>query len=367
MLHGSKQRHQRQTKRQQRTLPLIFLMISTISWNIRGMKAQKVSKRLKTLKLQHNLTFVALQEPMTKATKIRRFQNQLGIQNSYFNCNNKIWFLWTNDHVVNILEDTEQHVTISISHHMGSTKLHLTVVYAKCKAYLRQQLWIELRAIADRIQGSWGVVGDFNVITDSIEKKGGRPYRVEKSIDFLACIDNCGLQDTGYYGAIYTRSDNRGAPNTIWKRLDRLLINMEWSDEFSETTAEHLSRVCSDHAPLLINLKKSLIPRPKYFKFLDFWTKHDEFLTVVQEEWLEPIQGNALWILHQKLKKITKWLSAWSRQAFGDICEEPKRLEKQMNELEAMHVADATPSHIVELNEAKAKYIQYLKIQEEVL
>lgn len=87
-----------------------------------------------------------------------------------------------------------------------------------------------MRAVADKIQGSWGVVGDFNVITVSIEKKGGRPYKVEKSIDFLDCIDNCGLQDAGYYGAMYTWSDNRGAPNTIWRRLDKLLINMEWSD-----------------------------------------------------------------------------------------------------------------------------------------
>ncbi|XP_075087994.1 uncharacterized protein LOC107798356 [Nicotiana tabacum] len=175
------------------------------------------------------------------------------------------------DHVVNILEDTEQQVTVSISHHMGSTPFHLTAMYAKCKAYLRQQLWTKFREIADIIQGSWGVVGDFNVITNSIKKKGG------------------------YYGAMYTWSDNRGAPKTIWKRLDRLLINMEWLDEFSKTTVEHLAR------------------------------------------------------------------------AFGDIYEEPKRLEKQINELEAMHVADTTPAHRVELNEAKAKYILYLKIQEEVL
>lgn len=80
--------------------------------------------------------------------------------------------------MVNILEDTEQQVTVSISHHMGSTPFHLTAMYAKCKAYLRQQLWTKFREIADIIQGSWGVVGDFNVITNSIKKKGGRPYIV---------------------------------------------------------------------------------------------------------------------------------------------------------------------------------------------
>ncbi|XP_075091705.1 uncharacterized protein LOC142171892 [Nicotiana tabacum] len=214
------------------------------------------------------------------------------------------------DHVVNIVEDTEQQVTCHISQHMSSTPLYLTVVYAKCKAHLRLQLWEELRGIASRIQGAWGVVGDFNVITDCTEKKGGNPYRLEKSVDFLSYIDNCGLQDAGFYGSMYTWSDNRGPPNTIWKRLDRSMFNTEWSDEFSETSVEHLAR---------------------------------------------------------KLKRVTKRLSSWSREAFGDIYEEPKRLEKKIKDLEELYIADTTSTHRSKLNEAKTKYMQVLKIQDEVL
>ncbi|XP_070045223.1 uncharacterized protein [Nicotiana tomentosiformis] len=331
------------------------------------MRAQKASERLKTLKTQHNLTFIALQEPMTKSSKIERFQFELGVQHSYYNRNNKIWLFWTDDHILNILEDTEQQVTCTISHHMSHAPLLLTVVYAKCKAHQRQKLWTELTTIADRVQGVWGVVGDFNVIIDTMEKEGGRPYRIEKSIDFLSCIDECGLQDTGFCGPRYKWSDNRGAPKTIWKRLDRLLFNIEWSDEFSETSVEHLARVCSDHAPLLINLKKASTMRPKYFKFLDFWTKYEDFLSVVTEEWQKTVQGNTLWTLHQKLKRVSRRLTVWSRQAFGDIYEEPKMLEKQINDLETMHIFDTTPAHRAELNEAKAKYVRFLKIQEEVL
>ncbi|XP_075091897.1 uncharacterized protein LOC142172039 [Nicotiana tabacum] len=193
---------------------------------------------------------------------------------------------------------------------MSSTPLYLTVVYAKCKVHLRLQLWKELRGVASRIQGAWGVVGDFNVITDCTEKKGGTPYRLEKSVDFLSCIDNCGLQGAGFYNFMYTWSDNSGPPNTIWKRLDRLMFNIEWSDEFSETSVEHLAR---------------------------------------------------------KLKRVTKRLSSWSREAFGDIYEEPKRLEKKIKDLEELHIADTTSAHRSELNEAKAKYVQVLKIQDEVL
>ncbi|XP_070049720.1 uncharacterized protein [Nicotiana tomentosiformis] len=161
------------------------------------------------------------------------------------------------DHVVNIVEDTEQ------------------------------QLWEELRGIASRIQGAWGVVGDFNVITGCTEKKDDTHYRLEKSVDFLSCTDNCGLQD-------------------------------------AETSVEHLARVCSDHAPLLLNMRK-------------------------------------------KLKRVNKRLSSWSREAFGNIYEEPKRFEKKIKDLEELHIVDTTSAHRSELNEAKAKYVQVLKIQDEVL
>lgn len=39
---------------------------------------------------------------------------------------------------------------------------------------------------------------------------GGRSFRIEKSLDFLSCISDCGLQDACFFGNIFTWSDNRG-------------------------------------------------------------------------------------------------------------------------------------------------------------
>lgn len=38
-------------------------------------------------------------------------------------------------------------------------------------------------------------------------------------------MEDAGIQDAGDVGNIHTWSNNRGAPNTIWKRLDRMLYN----------------------------------------------------------------------------------------------------------------------------------------------
>lgn len=46
----------------------------------------------------------------------------------------------------------------------------------------------------------WRVKGDFNVITFMGEKIEGIPYRINKSIDFLNMIEDCGMVDLGFYG-----------------------------------------------------------------------------------------------------------------------------------------------------------------------
>lgn len=106
---------------------------------------------------------------------------------------------------------------------------------------------------------------------------------MEESINFQSCIDDCGLTNKGFYGNKFTWSYNRGFPRTIWKRLDRVLINSKWTNISGETMVIHLARVGSYHAPLLININTTDNSGPKYLKFLDFWAEHKDFVPMVQE------------------------------------------------------------------------------------
>lgn len=62
------------------------------------------------------------------------------------------------------------------------------------------------------INEPWGAVGDFNVITDRGEKLGGIPHRLEQSLDFIECLNECGLQDARYTGTVVPWCDNRDPP-----------------------------------------------------------------------------------------------------------------------------------------------------------
>lgn len=63
---------------------------------------------------------------------------------------------------------------------------------------------------------------DTNVISTKEEKIGGRPHRLEESMDFIDCLNDCELQDVGFTGLKVTWGDHRDPLHTIWKRFNML-------------------------------------------------------------------------------------------------------------------------------------------------
>lgn len=79
------------------------------------------------------------------------------------------------------------------------------------------------------------------------------------------------------------------------------------------------------------------------------------------------IHRNPLYILHQELKSTSKALSIWSTHTFGDISEEPKKLEIQMRTLEENFLTVNNVDNRNELYKCRADYTRYLKLQDSIL
>jgi len=81
------------------------------------------------------------------------------------------------------------------------------------------------------------VGGDFNTITNSSERVGGRFPNFHAMEDFNDMILNSNLHDIGFSGNAFTW--NQG---TLWQHLDRILFNNVWINKYQNTHIEHLSR-----------------------------------------------------------------------------------------------------------------------------
>lgn len=82
----------------------------------------------------------------------------------------------------------------------------------------------------------------------------------------------------------------------------------------------HLIRQRSDHALLhmVCNISKDQVVRT--FRFLNFWTKHEDFTEVVENIWnKEAMIGTSITIVHNKVKRLKVELAKWRRRTFSNI------------------------------------------------
>ncbi|KAG5589888.1 hypothetical protein H5410_040402 [Solanum commersonii] len=92
-----------------------------------------------------------------------------------------------------------------------------------------------------------------------------------------------------------------------------------FSELYGHTSLQHLARIGSDHAPLLLTCGGSsrIIIRP--FKFLKFWTEREDFKEVVQQNWVSEDVDDIYIQLKLKQKRTKHALSKWIKEKFGDI------------------------------------------------
>ncbi|KAH0771764.1 hypothetical protein KY290_015745 [Solanum tuberosum] len=233
---------------------------------------------------------IALLEPFQDTRQIQKYKRRLGMQYVNSNSNGQIWLT---------MQDGKQFLT--------------TIVYAKCSAGERLELWDELYSINYNLSMPWLVGGDFNVILSNEEKIGGLPVYPQEVEDFACC-------NTHWNG----RSDEE----CIFKRLDRVLYNQDLNELLGYIELQHLSRTGSDHALLLLSCVgcDQNVSRP--FRFLKFWTERDDFKEVVKEFWGSTLNSDIFIDWKLKMKRTKLAFSKWSKENFGDIFNQVQIREK---------------------------------------
>nr|XP_009624556.1 uncharacterized protein LOC104115591 [Nicotiana tomentosiformis] len=269
-------------------------------------------------------------EPFQKTKHIQRYMRRLGMDNAYSNINGKIWLFL--DRVVEweLLNDTEQHVTIKVYHKDIGKHIIITFIYAKCSSLERLELWDNLYNIANDMELPWVVGGDFNVILSEEEKIGGLPVYPSEYEDFTFCVNSSGLIDLGYEESPFTWWNGRPNAECIFKWLDRILVNLPFQNLFSSIEMEHLIRTGSDHAPLLMICGEN--------------TTHLMF--------------------KQKLRRVKIALSRWSKLTDGDIFKQLAIREDIVKIKEMLFEEEPINNRII-FQKAPTELKRYLTIEEQ--
>ena len=100
--------------------------------------------------------------------------------------------------------------------------------YGESVAQRRMESWNLMRDLHGRFSVPWLCAGDFNDITRTHEKKGGRLRPYSQMKNFRDALDECDLVDLGYTSSKFTWFKNFANGVAVWERLDRALGTTNW-------------------------------------------------------------------------------------------------------------------------------------------
>lgn len=330
-------------------------MIKLAAWNIRGCNALIKREEVRTFIRVHGLSLCCIIESKVQQDNMvdvcgQMFGRWNWVSNAH-DCNQgtRLLCAW-NPSILSlmVLESSNQFLNCELKIVGNSEPMFVTFVYGCNKGVERRALWSGLRKFKVFIHNkAWIVLGDFNSMLFPHDGLGGSSRRNSDMEDFYACLEDVELFDLAYQGCQYTWIQKPSGEGGIMRKLDRILGNSAFIDRFRDTTVFFHPRGVSDHSPGVLSIKAGIRNRSRGFKFDNFLTNHDLFLSRVKEVWDTHRQGSYMkkvLVRLQDLKTVFRKL----RNTYGCL---DKRVLSLKEELDAAQLAcDRDPCN-VELKE----------------
>lgn len=240
-------------------------------WNVQGAASKSFYRTFVSFFRNYNPSMVVILEPRINGLKADHFIKKSGFDRSHrveaIGFSWGIWLLWKEIFEVEIIMNNKQFVHFKITKNNGLLSW-VTAVYASPVPNVRRFLWNYLGQLVKSIKAPWLVGGDFNSILYTSERRGGSTYSTGVCSLFNNWLYSNRLYDLQYKGPHFTWS--RG---NLSKRLDRAVCNEDWLTKYADSSVLHLSKIGSDHRPILVRFEKAVrrVRDNLPFRFLTAW------------------------------------------------------------------------------------------------
>ncbi|KAL0300235.1 UNVERIFIED_CONTAM: putative mitochondrial protein [Sesamum angustifolium] len=250
-------------------------------WNVRGLNRRDHQVAVKELVSESRLQFLGLLETRVAAVNVSRVQTFLPRWSwftDYAGPGNRIWIAWDDELLdVNVLDLDAQFIHCRITIRCAHLSILATVVYGANDSISRRGLWQKLVLLANSISDEPWIVG-------------GERFSWH----------NCSEGD-----------------RSLWKRLDRLLVNDAWLSQWPNSHYHCLNARTSDHSPLVIR-GDTATHTVSMFRFDNYLTMSSDFTPSVQNIWRHRIEGTAMYAVTRKLRALKPVFRSLRRKK-GDL------------------------------------------------
>nr|GEU62933.1 RNA-directed DNA polymerase, eukaryota, reverse transcriptase zinc-binding domain protein [Tanacetum cinerariifolium] len=200
-------------------------------------------------------------------------------------------------------------------------------------------------------------MGDFNAALNLEDHScGGYAPNIAMK-DFKECVNLMEVMDVNATGLHFTWNEKPHGEDGILKKIDRVMSNIKFLDEFPGSYAIFQPYRISDHSPSVLKIPTVSKPKPKPFKFFNFLIHKEGFHNVVSNSWNLNVNGCAMFKLVKKLKGL--------KSPFRKLLHEYGNLHARVNNLRveldaAQSALDLNPTCTL-LKEEHAHYLLAFK------
>ncbi|KAL0455497.1 UNVERIFIED_CONTAM: hypothetical protein Slati_0888900 [Sesamum latifolium] len=304
-------------------LPLLFPMIPIARWNVRGLNHRDHQEAVCDLIREFGVKFIGLLETRVAITNVMQIQSVMLSGWNWFvdptGPGNRIWLAWdATEIVVDILSVHVQCIHCRVHSLRSRVDSLVTIVYGLNDVISRRELWTHLVSVMEDVgENPWIVLGDFNAVLDHSEVCGHSGDINASMGDFRALLIDTGLVPLPSQGAFFTWYNCSDGPRSLWKKLDRMLVNDSWLTRWLNTSCLCATPRTSNHSPLILRGYESRNSRC-LFRFDNYLAKSSGFIDIVRGVWEHPIYGTPMYSVTRKLKALKPnfWLL---RKEKGDL------------------------------------------------
>ena len=234
-------------------------MLNIAVWNVRGLNKRDHQLAIQDLVSDYRLHFLGILETRVRLNNVMPIQSFLLPQWKWFvdyaTIGNRIWLAWDENIIdVHVLDSGEQFLHCRVTSRTDNEVVIITIAYGASDVIDRRALWTALGTMAQQCTDEpWLGGGDFNAVRDLNEVCGISGDIRMAMEEFNTGIQEAGLLPLPMQGEWYTWHNCSTTPRSLWKRLDRILINDRWLARFPTSSYHCLTPRTSDHSPLVLH------------------------------------------------------------------------------------------------------------------
>jgi ribonuclease HI len=309
-----------------------------VAWNCRGLQSSRAVRALREVRGRLNPDVFFLSETHLDNAKADNLRRKVGFDHMAVHESDGrsggLLLLWKSKVRIRVEEVSKYYIDAVVDEDGG---WRFTGLYGEPEWHRKALTWEAIRSIKGDPTNPWLIMGDFNEIMYNSEKEGGRPRTQRQLQSFHDVLSECGLNDMGFVGDLYTW--RRGQ---IRERLDRAVANMQWAQLYPQSMLVNSESIRSDHRPIMMDTKYLDPPdRSAKKRFEARWLQEDTVEEMIKAAWARAKARGEGPSFSEKVNEVHEELHSWDREVLKAPTRRISDLKKELERLKRGPMTEA--------------------------